>query len=236
MIELRDVTTGYGHNKLTQNICATFADSTLTALIGRNGTGKSTLLRSLSGLEPPLRGEIYVEGQNLFQMAAIQRARCVAYVFTTRTQTGALRCSDAVAMGRAPYTGWTGKLSVTDREAVDLSLERTGMSDFKDRRLCSLSDGEWQRVMIARALAQDTPVIILDEPTSFLDIPNRLLLCRLLQKLAHESGKCIIYSTHELHTALEVADNVALIANRHLNLYQASSATLKQHLTTLFNI
>lgn len=138
--------------------------------------------------------------------------------------------------GEAPYTGWTGKLSRKDREIVDCCLAQTGMVDFKQRRMSSLSDGEWQRVMIARALAQETQVIILDEPTSFLDIPNRLMLCHLLQKLAHESERCVIYSTHELQTALELADDIVLIHNKRLQVYEATSSILQTQLQNIFNL
>lgn len=211
MIELRDFSIGYGSRQLLAGVSTRFPGGCLTALIGRNGSGKSTLLRTIAGLNPRYQGDILIDGQNLRSLSAPQLARRVAFVNTERTRIPNLRCRDVVAIGRAPYTNWIGRMQETDREAVESALEAVGMADYAGRTMDTMSDGECQRVMIARALAQDTPTILLDEPTSFLDIPNRYELVNLLLSLAHDRGKCILFSTHELPLALELCDSIALI-------------------------
>lgn len=240
MIELKDFGMGYGGRILLEGIGTTFLKGRLTALIGRNGTGKSTLLRALAGLNADYTGDILIEGKPLRRMTAGELARTVAFVSTARARVPNMRAADAVAMGRAPYTNWIGRMQEHDRDAVVKALEAVGMSSFASRTLDSMSDGECQRVMIARALAQDTPAILLDEPTSFLDMPSRYELASLLQHLAHDGGKCIIFSTHEVEIATRMSDTVALIdtprlihegrdefneANRIGRLFSASDST-----------
>ena len=211
MIELRDFSIGYGSRTLLREVNATVPKGTLTALIGRNGTGKSTLLRTIAGLNRNYSGGILLDGRPAADMNAPEMARKLAFVTTERTRIANLRCEDVVAVGRAPYTNWIGRMQPQDREIVMRSLAQVGMEAYAGRTMDKMSDGECQRVMIARALAQSTPVILLDEPTSFLDLPNRYELCLLLSRLAHEEGKCILFSTHELDIALSLADGIALI-------------------------
>lgn len=135
----------------------------------------------------------------------------VSFVTTERVRIPNLRCEDVVALGRAPYTNWIGRVQEQDKAIVERSLELVGMAAFAGKTMDRMSDGECQRVMIARALAQDTPIILLDEPTSFLDLPNRYELCTLLRRLAHDHRKCILFSTHELDIALSLCDSIALI-------------------------
>lgn len=216
MIELRGFSIGYGKRMLLSDVNVEIGDARLTALIGRNGSGKSTLLRAIAGLNPHYTGEILVEGKDIRDMSAPQMARSLAFVNTERTRIANLRCGDVVAIGRAPYTNWIGHLQAADRAIVKQSLELVGMSDYAQRTMNTMSDGECQRIMIARALAQDTPVILLDEPTSFLDMPNRYELVALLRKLAHERGKCVLFSTHELDIAMLLCDSIALVDSPHL--------------------
>lgn len=211
MIELRDFSIGYGGRTLLREVNATIPKGTLTALIGRNGTGKSTLLRAIAGLNCNYSGQIMLDGRTIAAMKAPEMARTLAFVTTERTRITNLRCEDVVAVGRAPYTNWIGRMQPQDREIVMRSLASVGMEAYADRTMDRMSDGECQRILIARALAQQTPVILLDEPTSFLDLPNRYELCSLLARLAHEEGKCILFSTHELAIALSLADGIALI-------------------------
>ena len=138
-------------------------------------------------------------------------AKTIAFVNTERTRIANLRCQDVVATGRAPYTNWIGHLQEIDKEIVFRALASVGMSDYAQRTMDTMSDGECQRVMIARALAQDTPTILLDEPTSFLDMPNRYELVALLRHLAHDEGKCVLFSTHELDIAMLLCDSIALL-------------------------
>lgn len=211
MIRLENITTGYGDRTLLDGVSMRMSAGEVTALIGRNGAGKSTLLRAMGGLERLSGGEILLGGREVSRMTPQQMARTVAFVTTERVRVPNLRCRDVVALGRAPYTNWLGRMQREDAEIVEQSLATVGMGDCADRTMESMSDGECQRVMIARALAQQTPVILLDEPTSFLDLPNRYELCTLLRELAHNEGKTVLYSTHELDIALSLCDSVALM-------------------------
>ena len=183
----------------------------LTALIGRNGAGKSTLLSAIAGLNRCYAGKILIGGRDISDMKVQEMARTLAFVTTGRTRIANLKCEDVVAIGRAPYTNWIGKMQNGDREIVMRSLSSVGMEAYASRTMDRMSDGECQRIMIARALAQSTPIILLDEPTSFLDLPNRYELCTLLARLAHDEGKCILFSTHELDIALSLADAIVLV-------------------------
>lgn len=217
MIRLENLTLGYEGRTLLEGVSAHFACGALTALIGRNGSGKSTLLRALAGLGDHAQGEIRLAGDRLTAIAPEELARRVAFVTTERVRIANLRCRDVVALGRAPYTNWIGRMQEQDRAAVEAALTAVGMADYADRTLDRMSDGECQRIMIARALAQATPIVLLDEPTSFLDLPNRYELVRLLRRLAHDEGKCILFSTHELEIATALCDSIALVDNPHLH-------------------
>ena len=234
MIELRDFTAGYGQRILLRDVNALFSKGTLTALVGRNGTGKSTLLRAIAGLNHHYSGEIILDGTDLRSTGAGECARRLAVVTTGRIRVSNLTASEVAAIGRAPYTGWAGSLTDTDRQAVSKALQATGMAHYAGRTLDTMSDGECQRVMIARALAQDTPNLLLDEPTSFLDIPNRHGIAALLQRLAREEDKCIIFSTHELDVALRYADSIALIDGTTLSCLPAGGPTTRECLRTTF--
>ncbi len=211
MIQLEDLTLGYEQRTLLERVSTTFSQGALTALIGRNGSGKSTLLRAIAGLGEVRKGVIRIGGDPLPAIRSEVLARRIAFVTTERVRIANLRCSDVVALGRAPYTNWIGRMQEEDREAVEAALQQVGMADYANRTMDRMSDGECQRVMIARALAQATPIILLDEPTSFLDLPNRYELAQLLQSLAHEQQKCILFSTHELEIATRFCDSIALV-------------------------
>ncbi len=210
-IELHDVTLGYGERVLMADANVGFGWGELTALIGRNGTGKSTLLRTIAALARPQSGVITIQGDNVSELSMREVASCISFVSTDDVRVQNLHVWDVVALGRAPYTNWVGRLREEDRAKVQEALALVGMSAFSEASMESLSDGERQRVMIARALAQDTPIILLDEPTAFLDLPNKYEVCLLLRRLAHEQGKCILFSTHDLSIALELCDTIAMI-------------------------
>lgn len=211
MIQLKDFSIGFHERILLDKVSTDFVSAGLTALIGRNGSGKSTLLKAICGLNDNYSGEILIEGENLRKISKQKLARTIAYVNTQRPRMANLKCFDVVTLGRSPYTGWNGRLSAQDREIVGKALETVKMTDYQSRYFSSLSDGESQKVMIARALAQDTPCIILDEPTSFLDLPARYELVGLLKELVETQSKTILYSTHELNIALKLCDEIALI-------------------------
>jgi iron complex transport system ATP-binding protein len=180
-------------------------------LLGPNGSGKSTLLRTLAGLQAPLSGLVAICGKESHALAPGERARKLGLVLTDPIETGNLTVLDLVGLGRAPYTGWLGRLSKEDEDRIAWALQATGSEAHAARRVGEISDGERQKAMIARALAQDTPVIILDEPTAHLDLPNRVGIIRLLKNLARKTRRAIILSTHELDLALQAADQVWLM-------------------------
>ena len=234
MIRLNDLTIGYGRRILLQHASATIPAGELVALVGRNGTGKSTLLRAIAGLGERLGGEIRLDGHSLETLSPQQLATTVSFVTTERVRIPNLRCEDVVALGRAPYTNWIGRVQEQDKAIVERSLELVGMAAFAGKTMDRMSDGECQRIMIARALAQDTPVILLDEPTAFLDLPNRYELCLLLKKLAQEEGKCILFSTHDLDIALSLCDSIMLIDNPYMYTLPTSEMITSGHIERLF--
>lgn len=211
MIKLCDIKLSFGSRTLIADASAHFECGAMTALLGRNGTGKSTLLRAIASLGRVQYGVIEVGGSDVATLSNAELARMLAFVNTERVSVEAMTAYDLVAVGRSPYTDWSGRLRSEDHAMVERSMAIAGVEHLANRYVDTLSDGECQRVMIARALAQDTPAIILDEPTSYLDMPNRYELCTLLGRLAHDEGKCVIFSTHELDIALTLADSVALV-------------------------
>ena len=174
------------------------------------------ILRAIMGLETPKNGEIILHGKNIASLKPEKLARKISFVTTDKVRIANLRCKDVVALGRAPYTNWIGQLQAEDEKRVVTAMHLVGMSDYAEKTMDKMSDGECQRIMIARALAQDTPIILLDEPTAFLDLPNRYELCLLLKKLAQTEGKCILFSTHDLDIALSLCDTIMLIDNPQL--------------------
>lgn len=235
MIHLQNITLRYGNNILLDTVSAAISTGELVALVGRNGTGKSTLLRSIAGLGEISAGSVVLNGRTLMQMTPQQLAITIAFVTTERVRITNLCCRDVVALGRAPYTNWIGRMQARDSEIVTKSLELVGMGEYANRTMDQMSDGECQRIMIARALAQDTPIILLDEPTSFLDLPNRYELCTLLRDLAHNENKCILFSTHELDIALTMCDSIALIDSPKLHYLPTKDMVQSGHIERLFS-
>ena len=211
MVSVDGLAVEFGRTTLFSDISFQINEKDRIALMGKNGAGKSTLLRAMMGLEKPQSGEIILQGKNITSLKPEKLARNISFVTTDKVRIANLRCKDVVALGRAPYTNWIGRVQEQDKAIVERSLELVGMAAFAGKTMDRMSDGECQRVMIARALAQDTPIILLDEPTSFLDLPNRYELCTLLRRLAHDHRKCILFSTHELDIALSLCDSIALI-------------------------
>lgn len=234
MIRFQSLSLGYGSRILIDSLSATVKSGELTALVGRNGTGKSTLLRAITGLGERKGGDILLGDKSIDSLSTAELATMVAFVTTDKVRIANLRCRDVVALGRAPYTNWIGRMQEQDEEIVMRSMELVGMSDYADKTMDRMSDGECQRIMIARALAQQTPIILLDEPTAFLDMPNRYELCTLLQRLAHEEQKCILFSTHELDIALALCDSIALISPPQLHLLPTEEMVKSGYIEKLF--
>lgn len=183
----------------------------VVGLLGVNGAGKSTLLRTLAGVQPPAEGEIWVDGTPLRSASAHERARQVALLLTDRLAMASLSVRELVALGRYPYTSWWGGLRPEDEARIDFALEALHVSAFADRAVASLSDGERQRVMVARALAQEAPVLLADEPTAHLDAPGRIEIMHLLRDLAHTHGTAVLVATHEIAHALALCDRLWLV-------------------------
>jgi iron complex transport system ATP-binding protein len=183
----------------------------LTCLLGQNGAGKSTLLRTLAGAQPPLAGEILLGGQRLRDLSPRELARRLSIVTTERVDAAMMTGRMLVALGRQPHTDWTGQLGPQDERAVSQALAQVGGEPLADRRLSQMSDGERQRMMIARAVAQESTVMLLDEPTAFLDLPRRIETMRLLRQIAHSARRAVLVSTHDLDLALRLADVVWLM-------------------------
>ena len=178
----------------------------MACLLGSNGVGKSTVLRTLAGFQPPLAGNVMLDGQDLSSLSAAERSKSVAVVLTERVEVPYMRVTDMVGMGRQPYTGFFGGLSKEDRRIVGEAIEMVGIESLADRTIDTLSDGERQKAMLAKALAQQTPVILLDEPTAFLDFHAKVATLRLMLRLAHETSKTILLSTHDVEMAIQLSD------------------------------
>lgn len=211
-----DLAVGYaGHRKAPRIIVAGvnlhLMPAELVCLIGPNGAGKSTLMRTLAGMQPPLAGRIQINGTDLNALPPRELARRLSIVLTDRVDVGILSAHMLVALGRYPYTGWSGRLRPEDEVVVEQAIEAVGAADLAGRNVAELSDGERQKIMIARALAQEPVVLLLDEPTAFLDMPRRAELMTMLRRLARQSNRAILLSTHDLDLALRSADRIALL-------------------------
>lgn len=215
MIRTVDLSVGYHQGKaqrsVQQHLHIQANRGELIALIGPNGCGKSTLLRTLAGLQEPLSGSVLLDETDLKTLKLPQRAKIMSLVLTDAVQLGYVTVEQLVAMGRHPHTTLSGKLSKYDEKHIREALQAVRLETFGSRLVSELSDGERQRVLIAKALAQDTPVILLDEPTSFLDLPNRVEILLLLRNLARDLQKCILLSTHEIDLAIRLADQLWLM-------------------------
>ncbi len=216
-LETRGLAVGYRNGKrattLLHDVNITVRRGQMTALLGRNGAGKSTLLRALTCYTRPLEGivELAGSGTSLHDLTHAERSRLVGLVTTERLMAGALTVQEMVELGRQPYTGILGRLGRHDHDVVDEAIEQAGIAHKRNEMIASLSDGERQKVMIAKALAQRTPLIVLDEPTAFLDVESRMEVMTLLHSLAHDEGKAIVLSSHDIAQSLMLADRLWVI-------------------------
>ena len=214
LLQTRELETGYHSGGTKMVVSAGLPElemrrGELICLLGPNGSGKSTLLRTLAGLQPPLSGKVEIEGRTGLSSGAL--AKKISLVLTDRVAGSNLDVYALVALGRYPWSDWLGSLGTADKTAIDRAIGAAGIRSLLSRKVHTLSDGERQKVMLARALAQDTPILMLDEPTAHLDLPSRIRLMHLLHQLARELQKGILLSTHELDLALQVADQVWLL-------------------------
>lgn len=208
-ITLSHLSVGYkvGHT-VVSDINLTLQSGKLASLIGANGVGKSTLLKTLTGFLPKLEGSLLLDGKDISEFSQRALARQISIVLTQKPDVQNLTVEEIVGLGRSPYTGFFGKLHANDQQIVDESITAVGIEKLKNRMIQTLSDGERQKVMIAKALAQQTPIIFLDEPTAFLDFSSKVETFQLLQRMAHEMGKLVLLSTHDLELAVRFSDTL----------------------------
>jgi iron complex transport system ATP-binding protein len=217
LLQLDKLSVGYGGGRKVDRIVASEINLALFAgelvcLLGPNGAGKSTLLRTVAGMQHPLGGQVLLNGQDLHALSKPQLARQLSVVLTERVTAGLLTGYEVIALGRAPHTGWSGSLSARDHAIVQESIDAVGATPLAHRYVSELSDGERQRIMLARALAQEPQIMVLDEITAFLDLPRRVEIMRILSMLAHERQRAILLSTHDLELALSASDRIWLLA------------------------
>lgn len=214
-IDIQNLTIGYSSKKnvriVADNINSSIYSGELTCLLGANGIGKSTLLRTLSAFQPELSGNVYIEGKEVKKYSEKKLAQLISVVLTENLEIKNMTARELIGLGRSPYTGFWGKLDKEDEIVVDNAIALVKVENLAGRMIHTLSDGERQKVMIAKALAQETPIILLDEPTAFLDFPSKVEIMQLLHQLSRKTNKTIFLSTHDLELALQIADKIWLM-------------------------
>ncbi|MDH5380726.1 MAG: ABC transporter ATP-binding protein [Cyclobacteriaceae bacterium] len=215
VIQTQNLSIGYKSGKhskkILENINLDASEGEFIVLLGLNGSGKSTLIRTLAGIQPVLDGQVELGGEDITSMSDEHRARALSIVLTHNETTGMIRVRDMVGLGRYPHTNWMAVFSETDEQQVERALKLTSLEEIADSYFHELSDGQKQKTVIARAIAQDTDIIFLDEPTNHLDIGNKVEIMRLLLHLARNSGKTLIMSTHDIDLATRIADKAWVI-------------------------
>lgn len=207
-ISTKDLAVGYNGTAVLSNVTFEVYAGELICLLGANGKGKSTLLKTLMGILPSVSGEVLLKGISINSISAVEKAKELAVVLTDSLRDVNMKAKDVVATGRYPYLSWNAKLTIEDEAFIDASLKKVSALQFSNRWMTSLSDGERQRVILARALAQQTSILVLDEPTAFLDLAHTMEFSVLLKKLSREEGKSILMSTHDWATALQISDRI----------------------------
>ena len=217
ILHTANLSVGYKDRTVLSSLNLNLNKGQLTCLLGPNGSGKSTLIRTLAGIQKPLLGMVTLQEKSLREVSPKTLAKQLSLVLTDRVTPGNLTVYGLVSLGRFPYTTWMGSLTGEDKDVIQWALEITGTMQFANRHIGELSDGEKQKVMIARALAQQTDLIILDEPTAHLDSPNRIEIFHLLRELVSSGHRAILISTHDIDTAIANADKLWLVANQSIS-------------------
>ncbi|MFC6878043.1 ABC transporter ATP-binding protein [Flavobacterium myungsuense] len=221
-------------NCIAQNINLNLQQGKLISLIGANGIGKSTLLRTLCGIQKPLEGQVLLNEKNIQVYKPLELSQQLSLVLTEKLPPSNLTVFELIALGRQPYTNWVGKLSKEDNTKIHEAIELTQISHLANKKHYEISDGQLQKVLIARALAQDTPLIILDEPTTHLDLLHKVSVFKLLKKLAKETGKCILFSSHDIDLAIQLSDEMILMTSETVVQDQPCNLISKGVFKTLF--
>ena len=217
-----------------KNLNVNLREGKLIALIGANGIGKSTLLRTITGIQKPISGTVLLNEKNIHELNSLTLAQNLSVVLTEKLPPSNLTVWELIALGRQPYTNWIGKLTPKDISKVNEAIELTQIGHLKSKMHYEISDGQLQIVLIARALAQDTPLIILDEPTTHLDLLHKVLLFKLLKKLTQETGKCILFSTHDIDLAIQLSDEMIVMTPETVVQDQPCNLILKGSFNSLF--
>ncbi len=234
LLKISGLDIGYKNNCIQQNINLSLNAGEMVCLIGQNGCGKSTLLRTLSGLQNPLNGNIFINKKNSVLLNNSEKALLISFVLTEKVDVDNLSVFELVFTGRYPHTSWLGNRTKDDIEKTQRAIEQVHLSHKTNSFINQLSDGEKQRALIAKALAQDTPLIFLDEPTAHLDLPNRAEIMLLLYRLAKETDKGIIVSTHELDLALQTADTLWLMSQSEIKTGSPKDITFRETIKQSF--
>ena len=233
-----NLSVGYTSKKeiktIATNINLNLKKGELITLIGANGIGKSTLLRTLIGIQPPLSGNVILNGKNINEYDSISFAQNLSIVLTEKLPPSNLTVFEIIALGRQPYTNWLGNLSDNDISKINEAMELTQITSLAEKKHYEISDGQLQNVLVARALAQDTPLIILDEPTTHLDLLHKISLFKLLKKLAKETKKCILFSTHDIDMAIQISDEMIIMTDENVVQDQPCNFISKGNFETLF--
>ncbi len=220
ILKTEKLSVGYSSKKgkqvIASNINIELKQGELVGLIGANGIGKSTLLRTITNVQNPLSGSILLNKKNVHQYNSFDLAKVLSLVLTEPMASKNLSVFEVVALGRQPYTNWIGSLSTSDLNQIENALKQTNIENLKHKKCYELSDGQLQKVMIARALAQDTDLIVLDEPTTHLDMYHKAYILKLLQKLAKDTGKTILFSSHEIDLAIQLCDTLIVMTNNNV--------------------
>ena len=238
ILQASKISIGYSSKKekntIAQNIDLSLEKGKLIALIGANGIGKSTLLRTITGIQKPLSGTVLLNEKNIHELDALTLAQNLSVVLTEKLPPSNLTVWELIALGRQPYTNWIGTLTDTDIAKINEAIALTQIEHLVSKRHYEISDGQLQIVLIARALAQDTPLIILDEPTTHLDLLHKVVLFKLLKKLTQETEKCILFSTHDIDMAIQLSDEMIIMTPENTIQDQPCNLILKGSFNTLF--
>ncbi len=221
-------------NIIAENLNLTFEQGKLISLVGGNGIGKSTLLRTLTGIQKPLSGTVLLNNKNISSYQSIDLAQNLSLVLTEKLPPSNLSVFELIALGRQPYTNWLGKLSAEDLDKINDAISLTHTEHLIDKKNYEISDGQLQIVLIARAIAQDTAVIILDEPTTHLDLHHKVSVFKLLKKLSQETNKSILFSTHDIDLAIQVSDEMIVMTESSVEQDQPCNLITKGVFNSLF--
>lgn len=224
-----------GTTVIAKNLNLKLTEGKLIALIGANGIGKSTLLRTITGIQKPLSGSAFLNDKNISDYHSLELAQNLSVVLTEKLPPSNLTVFELIALGRQPYTNWLGTLSENDITKVQNAIELTQIAHLSDKKHYEISDGQLQNVLVARALAQDTPLIILDEPTTHLDLVHKVSLFKLLKKLSHETGKCVLFSTHDVDLAIQLSDEMIVMTPDNVIQNQPCNLISEGTFNTLFH-